>query len=1440
MAVDNSISAGKRAAADTPGSGALTTNLGRRSDHEEGAASGTLGDVEVWEPESDDENIEVGVVAPADGNKPIQISPDAIVRWREQVQALTQDQRDIFLREMPDGELQKYASALDMVIVDKIKTSKTLRVQKWIEPLVEIVNICKPLADSLQEVYPPAGLILGGIFFIMSMSKKAVEYQEAVVRFLTTILKNLRVMEKCKDIFPSTPELQLALIDVYGDILKFCAKASAPFIDNKGKPKSSISLLLRSQIKTFENEFGELSKSLTMHLEVFDRAVALVSGQMLIQLQQTQFVGAKVQAKAYNEFHVAEKRRVVDEQKRDTRALMKEQDERRGQLLRWISSISFQDTQDEKLDRGLEGTGRWLIDSDEFVSWKQHVSGDLLWVYGKHGSGKSHLAAQVIKILEVLCRERNGSRPENAVGVEGHAIVSDRKKAVAAPSEEAHAGKAITHDTEDDAPIPLSSSKRVRTGLDEGGTAEIALKPLENSSETKKTALAYVYCSALATSTHDSVSSSQRPHNSIENLVNNVLGSILKQLYAYLPREQDVPSLRELCFDIKADRPGRQDIRDGIKAIIPAFKQTFIVVDGLDECNPLKEVEFESLCNFLASLGSINSTGPSANVAIFSRPGYWAIEDALAGHACIQVDGGANQGDITRFIRDRTLHLTRDQSILDDIQRTLLDDAEGMFLWVSLVIDSLKDKRSANKMKTALKTMPRGLHGAYSVALLRICSQSESVRDLALRALLWTVNALEPLTNEELLEALAIEPEMDEITAGDRLTESVPLTTDCADLLVFRGGRFQPLHPSLVEFLHGLGKSIIDDGLLEYRHLQGRSHYLLAETCLTYLNMKVFKDQHERPGLTIDAIMKHYPFLKYAARNWGSHLRDCNPTGEDFNHIGEMVRELLSNSRTRGFAYGILQQAQHNYGTESLHLDATPLHFLAIYGLDRFLPLFDNVESDIHSPDGRGYFPIYYALIYKQRSMSLWILNRCRREQADKSRTSLSRGNALLLAAAWHNWPDVLRKLLELGLTENAHSTGGLVALCEAAKLGYTEIIEVLLQAGVDPNARDKDGNTAVMLAAQSQHAAAARRLMQAGADISLTNDQGATALHLVCEYGDALLTEELLDRGANINRKWLDKTSLEIAAKNDHLRIIRLLCVRGANSDSRSQAIIWSSGCGNLDAVKVLLQHGVDITTKDMIGQTALHVSARHSSTDIMTLLLQNGGRECIEMTDRVGYSPLHYAASTGSVPCVQLLVNNHAKIHCEDSLRYSMAGYSPLHLAVKEGHWEVSKILIENYGANASQKGRNGKTCMHFAALLTSTSDWVGLLAKSMVDPNPPDDDGITPMHEAAEEGNEAFARALFERIPREVDYGQQGCLLLAAKNGHANMLRAFTAWYAQDPKSTTFLGESPLHESARNGNLECMKVLVEVYPQFINSKNSSHKTPLYLACRSSSIDV
>lgn len=433
-----------------------------------------------------------------------------------------------------------------------------------------------------------------------------------------------------------------------------------------------------------------------------------------------------------------------------------------------------------------------------------------------------------------------------------------------------------------------------------------------------------------------------------------LLSCILKQLYQFLPGDLDVPELRQACFEIGDDQPSREAITKGIKNIGAMFSQSFIVVDGLDECSGVSSLEFETFCNFLASITRASISGSATNVIIFSRPGYTAIINATNGFPSIEVDNETNKADISRFIEDRSKqHLTRDSASLKEIKNHLLNSADGMFLWVSLVIDSIKQERTAKKMKDGARSMPRGLYGLYADAMKRIIAAEPSVKELALKALLWIANSKKPLSKAQLLEVLAIEEGMTSLDEDERLDDDIPLTKDCADLIVLKEGKYLLVHPSLGDFLRGLCDDSVE-GLEVYQELQFNAPQILGADCLMYLKFDAFTSGPLPTEASMKETLNCYPFLEYAAVFWGDHVREA--LERNGSSLEDSTRELLEPQKRRDLIHQVYMRFyRRNSGQISsfpFPSETPSLHILSIFGLYHLLSRYRVTELDTNQALG--------------------------------------------------------------------------------------------------------------------------------------------------------------------------------------------------------------------------------------------------------------------------------------------------------------------------------------------------------------------------------------------------------------------------------------------------------------------------------------------------------
>ena len=112
------------------------------------------------------------------------------------------------------------------------------------------------------------------------------------------------------------------------------------------------------------------------------------------------------------------------------------------------------------------------------------------------------------------------------------------------------------------------------------------------------------------------------------------------------------------------------------------------------------------------------------------------------------------------------------------------------------------------------------------------------------------------------------------------------------------------------------------------------------------------------------------------------------------------------------------------------------------------------------------------------------------------------------------------------------------------------------------------------------------------------------------------------------------------------------------------------------------------DLNAFNPQGESPLMIASLKGHLDLASRMIKKGAD-----VNKTGWTPLHYAASTGQVKVVGLLLENHAYIDAE-----SPNGSTPLMMASMYGTGETVKLLLDE-GADPSLKNQQGLTALQFA---------------------------------------------------------------------------------------------------------------------------------------------
>ncbi|MCE2993293.1 MAG: ankyrin repeat domain-containing protein, partial [Candidatus Jidaibacter sp.] len=314
------------------------------------------------------------------------------------------------------------------------------------------------------------------------------------------------------------------------------------------------------------------------------------------------------------------------------------------------------------------------------------------------------------------------------------------------------------------------------------------------------------------------------------------------------------------------------------------------------------------------------------------------------------------------------------------------------------------------------------------------------------------------------------------------------------------------------------------------------------------------------------------------------------------------------------------------------------------------------------------------------------------------------------------------------------------------------------------------------------------------GADVNAVNHSGQSPLHLAAENGNEKVVELLIGKGANVNAVDKDGWSpLHLAAENAHEKVVKLLCAHGANPclantfgatplnpATENQALQsylkeyqtnWNklfdgAKSGNKQDVQEALNAGVNVNAVNNDGHSALHWAADSGNMAIVKLLIKeaaavNAVDKAVNAVDKYGDTPLHWAIRANHTAVVELLIETGAKVNAVDKY-----GSSPLHLAALNGNEKVVELLC-THGANPFLQNSKSKTALDLAQKHTAVqkhlekyqTNWNKLFdgAKSGnqqavqealnagVNVNAVDNDGCSPLYWAAIDGNMQIVKLL-----------------------------------------------------------------------------------------------
>lgn len=312
----------------------------------------------------------------------------------------------------------------------------------------------------------------------------------------------------------------------------------------------------------------------------------------------------------------------------------------------------------------------------------------------------------------------------------------------------------------------------------------------------------------------------------------------------------------------------------------PRIQNTCIIIDALDECITgltslidlvQKSLKYSKVKWIVSSRNwpdiekLLNRITPKSN--LYLELNEDSISAAVSTYIQFKVDQLAAQNDY-------------DDDTQDAVLKYLLSNANGTFLWVSLVCAQLS-YISGWEAEDMLPVFPPGLDPFYGRMIDQICDSKRA--ELCKSILAVALVVYRPITWDELAIFVKVPPR----SSGNHKIQA-EIIGWCGSFLSFRRGTISFVHQSAKDFLvKRTSQKIFPSGIRRQHHTIFSQSLGVISRTLQYniYNIKA-------PGSSIDEIEQPRPdplaTIQYFCLYWVDHLlyngNDTNDTNNDTNH----------------------------------------------------------------------------------------------------------------------------------------------------------------------------------------------------------------------------------------------------------------------------------------------------------------------------------------------------------------------------------------------------------------------------------------------------------------------------------------------------------------------------------------------------------------------------
>ncbi|RYP18551.1 hypothetical protein DL765_003836 [Monosporascus sp. GIB2] len=406
--------------------------------------------------------------------------------------------------------------------------------------------------------------------------------------------------------------------------------------------------------------------------------------------------------------------------------------------------------------------------------------------------------------------------------------------------------------------------------------------------------------------------------------------------------------------------------------------------------------------------------------------------------------GGFISAELERRLESGKL-MIGDPTLILEIQDTLLEGAQGMFLWVALQIESLCAAKTDETLREALTDLPKDLPETFSRILRR---SGEPGTNYQTRTFELVVAAHRPLTTEELREALSVVPGDADWNPARLLNDVYSALSCCGSLITVdeEGSTVRLVHQSVKQFL--LGGFRLSTGAIFTRESANRT---MGGVVVTYLNYGVFDTQISTMAvpqiMTKAAPSRIIRSIDAPSRVQSLALKLLKSRGQPNCDMGKVLAEASNQSKPPSvdqfhfYSYAKSHWLQHAWCIS----EQMPVLYTLLLNLPK------RIVADINTKDDDSQTLLFQAVQTGHMAIVKLLL-----ENGADPETRKDFSQTPLLLAARNGHEAVVKLLLENGANlETKDDNHGQTPLSWAAEKGHEAVVKLLLEKGANPKTKD-------------------------------------------------------------------------------------------------------------------------------------------------------------------------------------------------------------------------------------------------------------------------------------------------------------------------------------------------------------------------------------------------